>query len=135
MGQNVVVLILLTSYHTYKMVFVSCFRSLEASLRSWSKLILGFHVYKEVWEPIIGEYSQCFLDNTNLYEPFAWRETAAVRRPACVNHAYQYYLPLPSYPILMALLSKMSQFIIFVHFAGHPRNPQKFIDPHENYQP
>ena len=68
-GQNVVVLILLTSYHTYKMVFVSCFPRGFPSKLIEVDIGLSLDVYKEVWEPVIGEYSQCFLDNTNLHDP------------------------------------------------------------------
>ena len=57
------------------MASVSCFEV--------DGMIRGFHVYKEVWEPVIGEELQCSLDDANLHDPFA---VAVVKNGFTVGH-------------------------------------------------
>ena len=46
-------------------------------------MIRGFHVYKEVSEPNIGEELQCILDESNLHDPFA---VAVIKNDKTVGH-------------------------------------------------
>ena len=49
-------------------------------------MIRGFHIYKNIWEPVIGEELQCSLDDGNLHDPFA---VAVVKNGFTVGHLRQ----------------------------------------------
>ena len=49
-------------------------------------MIRGFHIYKDIWELVIGEELQCSLDDGNLHDPFA---VAVVKNGFTVGHLKQ----------------------------------------------
>ncbi len=46
-------------------------------------VVRGFHVYKDVWNPVVGEIIMCQQDFGNLHDPYA---VAAVRDSVTVGH-------------------------------------------------
>ena len=51
---------------------------------SFSTVIRGFHVYKDVWEPQTDEILTCVRETTNLHDPFA---VAVTKGPIIVDNA------------------------------------------------
>ena len=50
---------------------------------SFDFLITGYHVYREVWTPVIGEIMDCQRDKANKYDTHA---TKIVREQCTVGH-------------------------------------------------
>ena len=50
---------------------------------SFTSVILGYHVYKNIWNAIVGDQLPCTRETSNRHDPFA---VAVVKDDAMVGH-------------------------------------------------
>ena len=50
---------------------------------SVSSMVRGYHVYKDVWDAVVGDELQCIRETSNRHDPFA---VAVVKNMIVVGH-------------------------------------------------